>query len=153
MKIEIDQSGRIEYTNKPTVIGFSNSKDKTIIIFSTKKQKLQRYFRKIGKPRLFVYATFAFLIYLLLKHERGIDEICIDEEYTGQGALIKNYLLIFFRKSGREMDKRSIYFTQIGKKARIHGIVIDAYRCKKADIKITTDEIMKYLAKIKSGVW
>jgi len=67
MRIEIDQSGRIEYTSKPTVIGFSNKTAKTIIILSTEKQKLQRYFRKIKKPRLYTYAVFAILISILLK--------------------------------------------------------------------------------------
>lgn len=152
MKIEIDQSGRIEYTNKPTVIGFSNHKDKTIIIFATEKQKLQRYFRKIGKPRLFVYTLFALLIALLLKHEREIDEIIIDQEYPGKDDLIKNYLLIFLRKSGREIDKREIIFRQIGKKAKVHGIVNTSYRNKKSDLKITANEVIEYLHKIKSGV-
>lgn len=97
MKIEIDQSGRVEYTNKPTVIGFSNHKNKTIIIFATEKQKLQRYFRKI--------------------------------------------------------NKQEIIFRQIGKKAKIHGIVNTSYRNKKSDLKITANEVIEYLHKIKSGVW
>ena len=41
MKIEIDQSGKVEETNKPTVIGFSNSLQRTILITAKEKQKLQ----------------------------------------------------------------------------------------------------------------
>lgn len=63
MRIEIDQSGRVEYTSKPTVVGFSNNKERTIIIAATEKQKLQRYFHRINKPRMFTYTLFAFLIF------------------------------------------------------------------------------------------
>jgi len=49
MRIEIDQSGKIENTAKPTVIAFSGKRDKSLIIFAGEKQKLQNHFRKIGK--------------------------------------------------------------------------------------------------------
>ena len=38
MRIEIDQSGKVENTNKPTVIAFSGKKEKFVIIFAGEKQ-------------------------------------------------------------------------------------------------------------------
>lgn len=153
MKIEIDQSGKLEDTHKPTVISFSGEKDKTLIIFSTEKQKTQKYFRKINKPTVYVYVTFAILICLLLKNERSIGEIVIDREYPGKEPDIKNYLLQFLRKSGREMDKRDISFHELGKEAKAHKIAISSYRKKRANLKIKFGDILNFLAKIKSGVW
>ena len=82
MQIEIDQSGKIENTHKPTVVGFSNNKNKTVIILATEKQKLQKYFRKVKKPHVFKYKVFAILIFVLLKKEH-IERMTIDTEYLG----------------------------------------------------------------------
>lgn len=153
MKVEIDQSGKIENTGKPTVIAFSDGrKNKSLIMFAGEKQKLQKHFRKIGKPNLFVYMTFAVLICLLIKGERSIDEIIIDREYAGQEALIKSYLMQFLKKSGRNFDKRRIYFREIGKKSPAHDCAVESYRLKKAVIKIRCIEVLEFLSKTKSGV-
>lgn len=150
MKIEIDQSGKIESTNKSTVIGFSNGKNKTIIIFSKEKQKLQKYFRQIKKPRVFIYAVFATLIIFLLKKERDLGQIIIDVEYPGQEALIKNYLLSFSDK--KSLNRRLIIFKTIGKSSRVHEIVNHAYKKKQADEKILAEDVIRFLRKQKSGV-
>jgi len=63
MKIEIDQSGKIEDTSKNTIIAFSNGKFKSIFISAREKRELQKFFRRIGKPRIFVYRVFAILIF------------------------------------------------------------------------------------------
>lgn len=144
MPIEVDQSGKIENTNKPTVIGFSNGKAKTIIILAIEKQKLQRRFRKNDKPNIFVYKVFAILITLLLKNEH-LDQIIIDTEYIGQEALIKNYLLDLLRKNRKNIDKRDVCFKQIGKKSKAHILVYTAYKSKKANIKIKAEDIYKLI--------
>ena len=54
MRIEIDQSGKIENTNKNTIIAFSNNKFKSIFISAKDKREIQKFFRRIGKPRIFV---------------------------------------------------------------------------------------------------
>lgn len=152
MRIEIDQSGKIENTAKPTIIAFSGKKEKSLIIFTGEKRKLQNHFRKIGKPNSFVYVTFAVLIYLLIKGERSIDEIVIDREYAGQEALIKSYLMQFLKRSGRNFDKRKIYFREIGRKSPAHDCAVKAYRAKKAGVRVKCIEILEFLAKTKSGV-
>lgn len=145
MRVEIDQSGKLENTNKPTVVGFSNGINQTVIISAVEKQKLQRHFRKSGKSKLYIYSTFAVLIYCLLKRKKQISQVIIDREYPGQESLIKSYLLTYFRKTKLDIDKRSISFTEIGKAAAIHGIVWRAYNAKRADIRLTAKEIIKLI--------
>lgn len=144
MRIEIDQSGKIEDTNKPTVVGFSNSKHRTVIILSTEKQKLQKYFRQIGKPNVYRYKTFAILISILLKNEH-LSQIIIDTEYVGQDALIKSYLLNLLRKNRKFFDKKDIIFKPIGKKSRAHILAYSAYRLGKADCKVGADDIKGFI--------
>lgn len=151
MRIEIDQSGKLEDTHKPTVVSFSNSKNKTIIIFSTEKQKLQKYFRKINKRKIYVYMTFAFLIFSLIKNEKKIEEITIDKEYVGQEPLIKNYLINFIKQK-RPIDKRSINFKEITKKSNAHKIALKAYTSKRADLKIGASTVIKFLQNKRPGV-
>jgi len=151
MKIEIDQSGKLENTNISTVVGFSNGKCKTIIISSTEKIKLQKYFRKIGKRQIFVYFSFAATIYLLLKSERNINEICIDIEYPGQTHLIKSFLLQLFLRTKRNIDKNSFHFYCIGRKSKAHIISINAFNLKCADIRITSKDIISLYHKQKIG--
>ena len=151
MRIEIDQSGKIENTNISTAIGFSNGKNKSIIISSREKIKLQKYFREIGKRRIYIYFTFAILIYLLIKSERKVEEIIIDTEYPGQGPLIKSYLIQFY-KPNNKLDKSQIYFRQIGKKSNAHNVSIVAYRNKRADIRIYAQDIMNLAQKKRPGI-
>jgi len=144
MRIEIDQSGRIEYTSKPTVIAFANSKTYSIIFLSRDKKYLQKIFRKAGIPNLFVYKTFAILIFLLIQDFlKSIDQIIIDHEYLGHDKVIKQFLLELLRRHNKKFDSHDISFRHIGKKSRAHEIAIEAYRTKKADRKITIKDILK----------
>jgi len=94
MKIEIDQSGKIENTSKNTIIAFSDDISGSIFIKAKDKREIQKVFRQIGKSKVFIYKLFAILIFLLIKnHLKRLEEIIIDEEYPGKSALIKNFLL------------------------------------------------------------
>jgi len=144
MRIEIDQSGRIEYTSKPTVIAFANSKTYSIIFLSRDKKYLQKIFRKAGAPNLFVYKTFAILIFLLVKDFlKSIDQIVIDHEYLGHDKVIKQFLLDLLRRYKRNFDPHDIAFRHIGKQSKAHEVAIEAYRTKKADRKVTIKDILK----------
>ena len=144
MKIEIDQSGRIEYTRKPTVLAFSNSKCHSIIMMSADKQYLQRIFRKAGKSKILMIKTFSALVFLLIKdHLKSINEVVIDIEYTGYNKIIKEFLLEFCNNQNVKIGKTNIRFGNIGKKSSAHLVAISAYRKKKADRKVTAGDILK----------
>lgn len=151
MKIEIDQSGKLENTHISTVVGFANSKTKSIIILSREKIKLQKWFRATGKRKMYIYNTFAALIFLLTKSEKSIESMTIDTEYPGQASLIKNYLLNFYKLSKTDIGKYQINFQRIGKSSRAHGVANSAFKEKRAIIKVSADDIIKLIKK-RSGI-
>jgi len=146
MKIEIDQSGKIEKTNKHTFLAFSNGEHFVIKISSTEKQKIQKYFNKIKKPRMFIYITFASLIAILLDNlKQKSNQIIVDTEYPGQNFIIKKYLKIL--KPNLCAD--DIDFRQIGKKSRAHflayGTAIDKLNPDKI---IDSKDVFRLIKKI-----
>jgi len=60
-KYQIDQSGKIEQTNKVTIVAFSNDKSGSVMLSASDKRALQEIYRKAGKPRVFPTQVFAAL--------------------------------------------------------------------------------------------
>lgn len=133
MKIEIDQSGKIENTNRLTIIAYSNSKHKSIMITAKDKKSIQSIFRKIGQPKLFAAA-----IFILIKNDlQKINQIIIDREYTGYENLIKNFICEIAERNGKKIEKEIIHIQSIGKKSKAHELSINAYRKKKANKRLS----------------
>lgn len=137
MIIEIDQSGKIENTSKNTIIAFSNHIFESVIIKAKDKREIQKIFRKIGKPRIFVYRLFAVIVFILIKpYLNKIEQIIIDEEYPGNLNLIKNFLLQEIRRSHPNFQTTKIIFRKIGKKSRAHYLAYGTAIDKKLPDKI-----------------
>ncbi|MBU1032490.1 MAG: hypothetical protein ABII13_01085 [Patescibacteria group bacterium] len=99
MNIEIDQSGKVENTSVDTIIAYSNGSSKSIRIAARDKRKIQKIYRSSGKTHLYIYKTFALLIYLLIENSLlSLDSVIIDIEYPGWNFLIKDFLLQEIRK-------------------------------------------------------
>lgn len=148
MRIEIDQSGKIEKTNKSTIIAFSNGVSSSVLVKAKDKQELQKFFRKMGKGRVFVYNVFAILIFILIRpHLNQIDQVIIDDEYTGQSYLIKNFLMQNIKKDNPNFTARSILFRNIGRKSKAHleayGVALNKRKAAKV---ISAREVLKFLA-------
>ena len=151
MKVEIDQSGKIENTNKVTVIAFANEVSYAILIPAKVKRQLQEVFRRQGKPRLFIYRTFATGVFLLIRdYLPKIKNIVIDTEYTGHEKQIKDILLELIRKD--HLPEPSIYFQRIGNKPKVHYTAYDVFsKKKKADRVIGFEEIVALATKKDRG--
>lgn len=152
MKIEIDQSNKVEQTSKSTVVAFSDGINRSIELSSKEKQILQKYFRSIGKPRLFVLLTFCALVYMLV--ESFLDsnlEMAIDREYTGYDQLIKQKIIGFARIFRKKLDKSQITFREIGKKSAAHQLAYFSAQKKIFNQRITAKQIVELLEKQKSG--
>ena len=150
MNIEIDQSGKLEYTSKNTVIAFSNKIRKSILIKASDKRVIQKMFRRHGRGRIFIYKTFASLIYTLIKDDLNkIRQIIIDQEYKGHEAEIKHYLLEIIRKANKDFPRDNIIFKEIGKKSNAHIVAYKVYQKKiNPDIIAKADDLIKRLFRL-----
>lgn len=147
MQYQIDQSGKIEDTNKLTIVAFANGKAKSLKISAVEKQKLMKVMRELDYPRkIFVFKIFAGLIYLLLIKEKwnSGDSLLIDREYPGHEGIIKDVLSNLFRKT---INKSPIIeFSEIGKKSLAHLKAIAVFRGKvKPDITVRADDVLNVL--------
>lgn len=151
MTIEIDQSGKLEKTNIPTYIAFSNGVSDSICFSHNEKLIIKKHFRSTGKRRVYIYQTFAICIFLLLRDVKDIDTIIIDTEYPGQEPLIKNYLLQLFRSEVKmcNINNQDIVFKQIGKKSNAHSIAYFASKQRIISKKIYSTDILDKLKLIK----
>lgn len=150
MKVEVDQSGKLEKTSVPTVIAFSNGISKSAIISAEEKRKLETHFRSLGKRRVYVYQSFAAILFLLLQDEKNVEELIIDTEYPGQEPLIKN---VFLNLSDKKMEigKRDITFKQIGKRSNAHSVAYKAFKGKTAAVTVSAEEVIKCLPQTKKS--
>ena len=150
MKIEIDQSGKIEQTNLNTIIALSNDIKYSIILKKRTKRTLQELFRKRGKPRMFIYQTFAALIAILIKETKPATKVIIDMEYLGHQDILTRQIKDYCEKLS---GKKAVYFTFgfIGKKSAAHTRAEKvAFKKKKADRVIVLSEIVKIIWPIKN---
>lgn len=146
MIVEINQSNKVEQTNKDTIIGLANEKIFTILIKRKVKRKLQGEFRKEGKPRLFVYRTFIAGVVLALKYAqlRKASKIVIDEEYYGKDKLLKS---MFFEMGSRFFKEiPEVSFEKIGRKSKVHEICYFTMKGKYNPDKVIGFEEIKQLA-------
>ena len=88
MRIEIDQSGKVEDTSKDTILCISNDVHHTVFVSKQSKRSLQRVFRQNGMIRNYVLFTFTALLALLLKQSKPMHHVIIDEEYKGKDKII-----------------------------------------------------------------
>jgi len=117
MKYQIDQSGKIENTNKNTILCVSNKNWYSVMIKAKTKRQIQEIFRRNGQPKNFVIFTFSAGLTILLEQNNNVSDVLVDQEYPGKMAIIKKLV--------QEMciNKKSfsnIYFGLIGKKSMAH---------------------------------
>lgn len=149
MSYQIDQSGKIEQTNKDTVLCLSNSEWDAVKIKGRTKRQIQEIFRRNGQIRNFVLFTFSAGLAILLKKNLKVRTVTIDQEYYGKEAIIKNILLEMFK---REKRLPEISFGQIGRKVMAHqrAYLIFSGKLKKYRT-LKAEEILKQIKKTEVG--
>lgn len=145
MAYQIDQSGKIEQTNRQTVVALANGKKKTIKITSVEKQKLIKTILELDKPKKkYVHKIFGALLFLLLKDEGIKESIMVDKEYYGHEPDIKNILLQLFEKY--QLKSPEIDFGLVGKKSPAHDSGIRVFRKEdKAVLVVKAKDILEVL--------
>lgn len=147
MRVEIDQSGKVEKTNLHTYLGLSNKQKVILKLSSTNKQYLQKHFRRIGKPRMFVYATFAALIVILIRSLKRDYQVVIDKEYPGKESLIRDLIKQYLPKFPIE----NLSFRQVGKRSKAHFLAYGAAIGKQKVGKVITVKEILAITKMRSA--
>lgn len=142
MTIEVDQSGKVEKTHQDTILAFSNGNSNTIKITGKTKRKIQEIFRQIGEPKIFMIYTFCILVFLLIKdHLKQINQINIDQEYSGREKDILRTLTNIFETKSLKLP--NIDFIRVGKKSRAHKKAIEVFRQKQQPGRVISFKELK----------
>lgn len=151
MTYQIDQSGKIEQTNRLTVVTLANGQPLTIKISSIEKQKLIRTIINLDRPKKnYSYKIFVALIIILLK-KKNLNTLTIDTEYLRHEADIKDMLIQWGKREKIKIPH--ITFTQIGKDNPAHLAGISVYRNhSKANIIVRAEDLLKITHGWKSGI-
>ncbi len=151
MKYQIDQSGKVEQTERHTVIACTNGKSITILLNKKDKRALQRLFRSIENERLFPYLTFAALLAILIVELDSKQQIIIDREYLSHEDLIEEKLNFYLEQMGVTTIPH-ITFGHVGKLSNAHNL---AYRVavgrEKPTIIVGSKEVMGVILGTKKG--
>ncbi|MCX6810252.1 MAG: hypothetical protein NTY30_00735 [Candidatus Berkelbacteria bacterium] len=84
------------------------------------------------------------MIFILI--EKGIknfDQIIVDKEYPGYEVLLKDLVCDLANKNHCKIDRTAIHFRSIGRKSKAHDLAVEAYRNKKANIKLSAKEFYR----------
>lgn len=145
MKYQIDQSNKIEHTNKTTYVCLTNSNSFICSISAKEKQTLKAFFRKLNKPLIFKLFTFSVLCAKVIAASKA-KSVTIDTEYLGHEINIKSFIFQIL-----QIEKRpEVYITikGIGKRSRSHLIGYKAMKNRNKGNAIRANEVIKYYEKL-----
>ncbi len=147
MHVEVDQSGKIEWTQKPTALAFANGRRLSIFISAKAKREIfnelkrKRASRSESKRHILVFATLLFL--LLKEHLSQLESVVVDVEYHGHDGDIQEHFLNLCRRHRIKVPIHLLSFHLVGKKSPAHDLAIQVFRGKtKADREITAAEVL-----------
>lgn len=149
MKVEIDQSGRLEHLDTNTVLSFANGKSGSILVtVPTKRLLIQNIRKSLFSEKDILAILFSILIFILIKEmPNGISYI-IDEEYTGKERVIERALSTLLQSKFKKKWNGNIIFKQIGKLSPAHRLCWSVHRNKRLQHriqKIKLEEILGYI--------
>lgn len=137
MLYEIDQSGKVEETQRNTILALANDHIYTVLIPAKVKRRLQEDFRRFGQPKEYTIVTFVAGVSLLLKlQKQKFINVVLDIEYKGKDRLIGRKLSALLKQ---EKVEALIEFRSVGRsKSPSHQVAIDTLRGKRKPSKTLT---------------
>jgi len=145
MKYQIDQSNKVEHTNKTTYVCLSNSNSFVCSISSKEKQILKLFFRKLDKPLIFKLFTFSVLCAKVISTSKA-KSVTIDNEYAGNENNIKSFIIQILQIE--KLSEPDISFAKAGKHAKSHLLGYKAMKMKNKGKVFKADEIIKLYEKV-----
>lgn len=145
-RYEVDQSNKIEQTERDTVLAISNGTKFSVVLTRHSKRKLQATYRHLGEPKVFVYFVFAALLSIVVRHSNASPSIIVDREYLDHEDLIKLKLKKYLIEAGKEHLFANITFGLIGKSSSAHKYAsqVAVKKCLPTKI-VSLSEILKIL--------
>lgn len=144
MKIEIDQSGKVEETARRTAIG--DSLGNVVVMSAADKKAIQALYRSIGQPRSFVIQLFSLLVTFVIA--RSVSEThtyTIDPEYPGKEEEILTWISYFAHKLSLPFVPDHVVFHRVGKSSLAHGVAHKAFKKKQTPATVSALEAIRYL--------
>ena len=149
MSLEVDQSGKIEQTERDTILCLSNDRWYAIRIPKKIKRTIQKMFRDSLLIKYFILITFSAALSILIKKTKPKTKIIIDEEYQNKEILIKNIIDKIFSK---EKYKPVIEFKSIGKSSNADFFAQEVGKKNlKANLTLNLQDILKEIKKTEVG--
>jgi hypothetical protein len=148
MRIEVDQSGKVEDIGRRTVVASAdiNNNTKSVLISARTKRKIQELFRTTGRSRVYVYKIFSILLFYLTKNVKKSDLIVVDLEYPGKNKIILDMLIDIRQKY--KLPNLNVRFARIGNKPKAHYAAKNVFNDnKKADVVVGMKEMMTTIKK------
>ena len=145
MRIEVDQSGKMEKMNVDTVLAFSDGKSAAVLIAAEVKRVCLQALRRRGRrKKTIVLRIFTAGLFLLLQDVlEEVTLVTIDQEYPGREGDIKGMLLRLIWVSGKRFAKERIVFHHVGKQSAAHFKAYGVYKgFRKADRILTAEDIL-----------
>jgi hypothetical protein len=147
MKVEIDQSGKVEDTAVKTVIG--DSLGNVVVLRAKDKRAIQAVYRLAGIPRIYMIHVFSLLTALVIAKtiSKGA-EYTIDAEYPGREDEIATLITGFLEKLGYADAKLPMQFLRVGKSSLAHEAAHAAFKQKGLRQHVDQAYVLKLLLPI-----
>ncbi len=121
MRVEIDQSGKVEQLDTDTILAYSNGSWGAIKIKVAVKRRIIQFLRKTSRYGTdFSAELFAVTVFLLVQELSPNTIFVIDEEYSGKNKEISEKLEGFLIQKYGKKWHGGIRFERIGKHSRAH---------------------------------
>ena len=145
MNYQIDQSGKIEQTERHTVLACTNNTNMTILLKKREKRKLQGIFKVVESQKVFPYLTFAALLAILINKLKPKHKIIIDREYIGHEDFIEEKVTLYLEQLN-VATLPQIKFGHVGKLSTAHTLAYQvAVGKKEPDIVVGAKEIAQII--------
>lgn len=147
MRYQIDQSIKIEDTNRTTYVALANGEEVITYILGKEKRKLKRYFRQRGKPIIFKTYTFSLLCAKALAHT-NVKDVEIDREYKGHEINIKSYITKALKFS--QVTAPNISFANVGRRVNAHKVANESHKrnIKPKEGELTAEDVIYLFEKL-----
>lgn len=132
MRVEVDQSGRIEQLDTDTVIAYANGKASAVFVTAGTKRKIIQFLKRktLVSSRTLPSLVFSTCLFMLVSELNEPITLVIDEEYSGKEKVIKKTLDRLAFKFPKKYLKITVRFDRIGKLSPAHRLAWKVHRSK-----------------------